>query len=140
DERSADVAHEVRVERPGVGHGGGEVVVPARRGEQHPEPIGEVEPAEDAEGHPHTILNSPGAALLNDTALLTTEANKWRTWSMSAAALLDRLGRPGDIHLGSARPGRVARLPTGLAALDAALGGGLPRGRVTELAGAPSTG
>src|SRR5438876_12113947 len=59
---------------------------------------------------------------------------------MSAAALLDRLGRPGDIHLGSARPGRVARLPTGLAALDAALGGGLPRGRVTELAGAPSMG
>ena len=59
---------------------------------------------------------------------------------MSAAALLDRLGRPGDIHLGSARPGRVVRLPTGLAALDAALGGGLPRGRVTELAGAPSMG
>ncbi len=59
---------------------------------------------------------------------------------MSAAALLDRLGRPGDIRLGSTRPERVARLPTGLAVLDAALGGGLPRGRVTELAGAPSTG
>ena len=59
---------------------------------------------------------------------------------MSAAALLDRLGRPGDVRLGSARPERVARLPTGLAVLDQALGGGLPRGRVTELAGAPSTG
>jgi RecA/RadA recombinase len=60
---------------------------------------------------------------------------------MSAAgALLDRLGRPGDIRLGAARPGTVARLPTGLDALDDALGGGLPRGRVTELAGPPGTG
>src|SRR6266550_1683563 len=59
---------------------------------------------------------------------------------MSAAALLDRLGRPGDIRLGSTRPERVARLSTGLAVLDEALGGGLPRGRVTELAGSPSTG
>jgi hypothetical protein len=60
---------------------------------------------------------------------------------MSAAgALLDRLGRPGDIRLGTARPSAVARLPTGLAVLDEALGGGLPRGRVTELAGPPSTG
>src|SRR5262245_21827212 len=58
----------------------------------------------------------------------------------AAAALLDRLGRPGAIALGSARPAAVARLPTGLGALDAALGGGLPRGRVTELAGPPSAG
>jgi len=59
---------------------------------------------------------------------------------VSAVALLDRLGRPGDIHLGATRPEAIARLPTGLAVLDEALGGGLPRGRVTELAGAPSTG
>src|SRR5438034_3066939 len=59
---------------------------------------------------------------------------------MSAAALLERLGRPGDRRLGSTRPERVARLSTGLAVLNEALGGGLPRGRVTELAGAPSTG
>ena len=60
---------------------------------------------------------------------------------MSAAvALLDRLGRPGDIRLGSIRPETIARLPTGLALLDEALGGGLPRGRITELAGAPSAG
>jgi hypothetical protein len=60
---------------------------------------------------------------------------------MSAArALLDRLGRPGDIHLGTARPDALARLPTGLPLLDDALGGGLPRGRITELAGPRSTG
>src|ERR1043166_1688970 len=60
---------------------------------------------------------------------------------MSAAAeLLDRIGRPGDIRLGSARPETVARLPTGLTLLDQALGGGLPRGRVTELGGGRSTG
>src|SRR5438552_1609312 len=57
-----------------------------------------------------------------------------------AAALLDRLGRPGDIRLGAARPEEIRRLPTGLALLDAALGGGLPRGRINELAGPRSTG
>ena len=59
---------------------------------------------------------------------------------MSAAALLDRLGRPGDVRLGAARPTAVARLATGLPQLDAVLDGGLPRGRLTELAGARSTG
>ncbi|TMA64050.1 MAG: hypothetical protein E6J69_16005 [Deltaproteobacteria bacterium] len=58
----------------------------------------------------------------------------------AAAALLDRLGRPGDIRLGTAQGEPIRRLPTGLAALDRALGGGLPRGRVTELAGRRSTG
>ena len=58
----------------------------------------------------------------------------------AAVALLDRLGRPGDIRLGSARPETISYLPTGLAVLDEALGGGLPRGRITELAGARSTG
>jgi len=60
---------------------------------------------------------------------------------MSAAAvLLDRLGRPGDVRLGTARPAELARLASGLAALDAVLGGGLPRGRITELAGRRSSG
>ena len=58
----------------------------------------------------------------------------------AAAALLDRLGRPGNIRLGTAQPERTARLSTGLVALDDALGGGLPRGRVSELAGARSAG
>src|SRR5262249_61495230 len=58
----------------------------------------------------------------------------------AAAALLDRLGRPGDIRRGAAHPGPIPRLPTGLTTLDEALDGGLPRGRVTELVGPPSTG
>src|SRR5438094_4556932 len=58
----------------------------------------------------------------------------------AAAALLDRLGRPGDVRLGTAQGEPIRQLPTGLAALDRALGGGLPRGRVTELAGQRSTG
>ena len=57
-----------------------------------------------------------------------------------ARALLDSLGRPGDIRLGTARPDAIIRLPTGLPLLDEALGGGLPRGRITELAGPRSTG
>jgi hypothetical protein len=58
----------------------------------------------------------------------------------SAAALLDRLGRPGDIRLGTGRPQAIPRLPTDLPLLDEAVGGGLPRGRVTELAGPRSAG
>src|SRR5436309_2417080 len=58
----------------------------------------------------------------------------------AAAALLDRLGRPGDIRLGTAPREPIRRLPTGLAALDEALDGGVPRGRVTELVGPPSAG
>ena len=58
----------------------------------------------------------------------------------AAAALLDRLGRPGGVRLGAAHPETTPRLATGLPVLDEALGGGLPRGRVTELAGARSGG
>ena len=60
---------------------------------------------------------------------------------MSAAtALLDRLGRPGTVRLGTTTAGRDTRLTTGLPPLDAILEGGLPRGRVTELAGTRSAG
>jgi hypothetical protein len=59
---------------------------------------------------------------------------------MSAAALLAQLRRPGDLRLATARPAAVPRLATGVPALDAALDGGLPRGRLTELVGARSTG
>src|SRR6476659_2000580 len=58
----------------------------------------------------------------------------------AAAALLDRLGRPGDVRLGTACPEPIARLSTGLALLDETIDGGLPRGRLTELVGPPGTG
>jgi hypothetical protein len=58
----------------------------------------------------------------------------------AAAALFDRLGRPGAVRLGATGPVPLLRLATGLPALDAALEGGLPRGRVTELAGTRSAG
>ena len=57
-----------------------------------------------------------------------------------AAALLDRLGHPSSIRLGTASAARTDRLPTGLASLDALLGGGLPRGQVSEIAGRHSAG
>jgi hypothetical protein len=59
---------------------------------------------------------------------------------MSAAALLDRLGRPGDLRLGTTAPAPIPRLPTGVPALDGALDGGLPRGRLSEIAGPRSAG
>jgi len=57
-----------------------------------------------------------------------------------AAALLHRLGRPGAISLGTTPTTTPARLPTRLAPLDDLLDGGLPRGRLSELAGGRSTG
>jgi len=57
-----------------------------------------------------------------------------------AAALLDRLGRPGAIRLGTAHATGPARLPTGLPGLDALLGGGLPRGSISEVSGRRSAG
>lgn len=56
------------------------------------------------------------------------------------AALLDRLGRPGGIRLGTTLANTAKRLPTGLPPLDALLGGGLPRGRLSEIAGKPGAG
>jgi RecA/RadA recombinase len=58
----------------------------------------------------------------------------------NAAAILHRLGRPGAIRLGATPTGTPSRLATRLAPLDATLDGGLPRGRVSELTGARSTG
>jgi hypothetical protein len=57
-----------------------------------------------------------------------------------AATLLDRLGRPGDIRLGLTPRGGHPLLPTGIEELDRVLDGGLPRGRLVELAGRRSTG
>jgi hypothetical protein len=60
--------------------------------------------------------------------------------SSSAAALLDRLGRPRGVRLAGAYGGEIPRLSTGLPALDGAVDGGLPKGRVTELAGPAGAG
>jgi hypothetical protein len=67
----------------------------------------------------------------------------------TAAALLDGLGDPrlrGRVRLGSwlaeqlAQRQREARLATGLADVDRLLGGGFPRGCLSEITGAPSSG
>jgi hypothetical protein len=60
--------------------------------------------------------------------------------SSSAAALLDRLGRPHGVRLAGSYGADIPRLSTGLPALDGAVEGGLPRGRVTELAGPSGAG
>ena len=53
---------------------------------------------------------------------------------------LASLQLPGTVWIGSAPTEPVRRLATGVQALDDLLGGGLPRGRLSEIAGAPSSG
>ena len=50
------------------------------------------------------------------------------------------VGRGVVALFGTSEPVTLARLLTGLPDLDAALGGGLPRGRLVEIAGPPATG
>jgi hypothetical protein len=63
---------------------------------------------------------------------------------MGARAEIDSLLRASklDVTLTSAAPWRVRRevAPTGIAALDEALGGGLPRGQLSEVVGPRSSG
>ena len=75
------------------------------------------------------------------------QAVRLRRWSRPAAwpALQrdERAGRQRAIRLRLARSRNrapPAAIPTGFAALDAALGGGLPRGAIVELFGPPSCG
>jgi recombination protein RecA len=50
------------------------------------------------------------------------------------------IGRGVVAVFGTAEPPALARLPTGLDALDEALDGGLPRGRLVEISGPPASG
>ena len=63
---------------------------------------------------------------------------------MSARAEIESLlrARKLDVTLTSAAPGPAARdaAPTGIARLDDALGGGLPRGHLSEVVGPRSVG
>jgi len=58
----------------------------------------------------------------------------------TARERLADLKLPGTIRFGAMPAEPVRRLPTGLAPLDALLGGGLPRGHISEIIGAASSG
>ncbi len=58
----------------------------------------------------------------------------------SAAARLAELDLPGNVHLGRTVLEPVRRLPSDVAAIDALLAGGWPRGRVSEIVGRRSCG
>jgi len=61
--------------------------------------------------------------------------------SSAARDLLARLGFPAALRLGTAgEASPVHRLELRIDALDAALGGGFPRGRLSEIVGPPSSG
>src|SRR6185295_11951013 len=57
-----------------------------------------------------------------------------------AREIFASLRLPGKVWLGSAPVEPIRRLASGIAAFDEALGGGLPRGRLSEIVGAPSSG
>ena len=56
------------------------------------------------------------------------------------SALSERFAAIAGIRFGALPAEPVRRLPTGIAPLDDLLGGGWPRGHVSEIAGAPSSG
>ena len=58
----------------------------------------------------------------------------------AAVARLVDLALPGQVRLGVTTSEPVSRVPSGEAALDALLGGGVPRGRISEVLGPPSSG
>ncbi len=70
------------------------------------------------------------------TAILPNPANG--VDSPGLAAALETLG--GQIRRGGRPEEAAARLATGLAPIDAQLGGGIPRGRLSELSGPDSSG
>jgi hypothetical protein len=57
-----------------------------------------------------------------------------------SSALTERLAMVPGIRFGALPAEPVRRLPTGIAPLDGLLGGGWPRGHVSEIAGGPSSG
>lgn len=58
----------------------------------------------------------------------------------TARERLAALKLPGTVRFGAPPAERLHRLPVGIAALDALLDGGLPRGHLSELVGGPSSG
>ena len=58
----------------------------------------------------------------------------------AAVARLAELSLPGRVHLGLTATEPVPRLSSGIARVDALLGGGVPRGRISELLGALTSG
>jgi hypothetical protein len=58
----------------------------------------------------------------------------------AAVARLVDLALPGQVRIGVTTSGPVSWLPSGVAALDTLLGGGVPRGRISEVIGPPSSG
>lgn len=54
--------------------------------------------------------------------------------------LQTRFGPRSVRRMGEGSPGRTGHLATGFPALDGLLNGGLPRGRITEIGGAPTAG
>ncbi len=65
---------------------------------------------------------------------------RFSTTQPSAAARLADLDLPGTIHLGRTGLDPVRRLPSDVEALDSLLGGGWPRGRLSEIVGGRSSG
>lgn len=58
----------------------------------------------------------------------------------AAVARLAELSLPGNVRCGLTAAEPVARLPSGLPPLDAVLGGGVPRGRISEVTGPQTSG
>lgn len=92
------------------------------------------------ESDPFGVMNF---VLFHDSACHRRRFSENRPVPVSTSHRREQLASiqlPGTVWLGSAPVDPVRRLPTGLTALDQLLGGGLPRGHLSEIAGAASSG
>lgn len=71
---------------------------------------------------------------------MTTDPQKKQALDLALAQIEKNFGKGSIMRLGDAKKTSIDTIPTGSLSLDIALGGGIPRGRVTEIYGPESAG
>ncbi len=76
----------------------------------------------------------------HDAALKPQDKEKGKALELALAQIEKNFGKGAIMKMGETKKIQVETIPTGSISLDVALGGGIPRGRVTEIFGPESSG